>query len=300
VRNHDEQDEQEEEDMVDEHSVASRDGTTIAFEQSGTGPPLILVAAALSDRKDARKLAALLAPHYTVVNYDRRGRGASGDTSPYAVERECEDIEALVKECGGTAFLFGSSSGSVLALEAAARGIGVEKVAVFEPPFVVDERDRRPPADLADHVGRLIAADRRAEAVTYFMTEGIGMPAAFVWAMRLMPRTWSSMKAMAPTIPYDVEIMGDTQWGHPLPAQRWHSVLAPTLVLSGGKSPEGLRRAAAALAGVLPDSEHRILDGVSHAALVTAPKKLVPVLRAFFDDEGERTEGKHDDDRRHA
>ncbi len=137
--------------------------------------------------------------------------------------------------------------------------------------------------DLADHVDRLVSADRRAEAVTYFMTQGIGMPAAFVWGMRLMPRTWASMKAMAPTILYDVAIMGDTQAGELLPADRWHSVLAPTLVMDGSKSPDGLRRAATALAGVLPDAQHQTLDGVSHAALVTAPKKLVPVLRAFFD-----------------
>jgi pimeloyl-ACP methyl ester carboxylesterase len=127
--------------MVVEASVTSRDGTTIAFERAGTGPPLILVAAALSDRRDTRKLATLLAPSFTVINYDRRGRGASGDTPPYDVGRECEDIEALVKEAGGSAFLFGSSSGAVLALEAAARGVGVEKMVLFEPPFVVDERD---------------------------------------------------------------------------------------------------------------------------------------------------------------
>jgi pimeloyl-ACP methyl ester carboxylesterase len=268
--------------MVVESSVTSRDGTTIAFETAGAGPPLILVAAALSDRRDSRKLATLLAASYTVINYDRRGRGASGDTVPYEVERECEDIEALVKEVGGSAFLFGSSSGAVLALEAAARGIGVEKMALFEPPFVVDEQDRRPPAGFDDHVEALVAADRRAEAVTYFMTQGIGMPAAFVWGMRLMPRTWSSMKAMAPTIPYDVAIMGDTRAGKPLPEDRWHAVLASTLVLDGGKSPEGTRRAAAALADILPDAQHRTIDGLSHGAVVMAPKKLVPALRAFY------------------
>jgi pimeloyl-ACP methyl ester carboxylesterase len=268
--------------MVVEASVTSRDGTTIAFERSGTGPPLILVAAALSDRRDTRKLATLLAPSFTVINYDRRGRGDSGDTAPYDVGRECEDIEALVKEAGGSAFLFGSSSGAVLALEAAARGVGVEKMVLFEPPFVVDERDRRPPAGFADHIEALLASDRRAEAVTYFMTQGIGMPAAFVWAMRLMPRTWASMKAMAPTISYDVAIMGDTREGHPLPADRWDSVLAPTLVVEGGKSPEGTRRAAAALADVLPHADHRTIDGLSHGAAVMAPKKLVPTLRGFY------------------
>jgi pimeloyl-ACP methyl ester carboxylesterase len=264
-------------------SVTSRDGTTIAFEKTGSGPPLILVASALSDRSDTSRLARLLAPHFTVINYDRRGRGASGDTAPYAVERECEDIEALVKEAGGWAFLFGSSSGAVLALEAAAHGVGVERMALFEPPFVVDENDPRPPREFASHVDDLIAGDRRAKAVTYFMTKGIGMPAIFVWMMRLMPRMWSNMKAMAPTIPYDVAIMDDTQSGRPLPPDRWASVAAPTLVMDGGKSPAGMRHAASALADVLPNARHRTLDGLSHGAVMMAPKRLAPVLRECFE-----------------
>lgn len=143
----------------------------------------------------------LLVERASVINYDRRGRGQSGDTTPYAVEREVEDINALVKEAGGSAFLFGSSSGAALALEAAALGAGVERLAPFEPPFVVQVKDPRPPADFAARIDDLIAADRRAMAVTYFMTKGIGMPAAFVWLMRLMPRTWRSLKSMAPHDP---------------------------------------------------------------------------------------------------
>ena len=268
--------------MNHEQTVKSDDGTTIAFETIGTGPPVILVASALSDRSDARKLATLLAPHFTVVNYDRRGRGASGDTAPYAVEREVEDIAALVREAGGSAFLFGSSSGAALALEAVARGVAVEKLALFEPPFVVDVNDPRPPADFATNVDRLIAADRRAEAVTYFMTKGIGMPAVFVWMMRLMPRTWANLKAMAPTIPYDIAVMGDTREGKPLPLDRWTSVTAPTLVMDGGKSPPHMRHAAAALVEVIPGAQHRTVDGVSHGAVVMAPKRLAPALREFF------------------
>lgn len=263
-------------------TVTSKDGTTIAFETSGSGPPIILVASALSDRSDAKKLAALLALHFTVINYDRRGRGASGDTAPYSVEREVEDIAALVQAAGDTAFLFGSSSGAALALEAAARGVAVQKLALFEPPFVVDASDPRPPADFASHVDELIAADRRAEAVTYFMTKGIGMPAAFVWLMRLMPPMWSNLKAMAPTIAYDVAVMGDKQQGNPLRGDLWDSVTVPTLVMNGSKSPPHLRRAATGLVEVLPNARYRTVAGVNHGAVVTAPKKLEPTLREFF------------------
>ena len=263
--------------------VTSKDGTTVAFDRLGDGPPVILVCGGSTDRMINAPVAQALAPRFTVFNYDRRGRGASGDTAPYAVQREVEDIAALVEEAGGSAFLFGSSSGAALALEAAAQVTGVERLALFEPPFVVDANDRRPPSDLARRLDDLLAADRRAKAVTYFMTKGLGMPAAFLWLMRLMPRTWSNLKAMAPTIPYDVAVMGDTQAGKPLPSERWASVTVPTLVMHGGKSPPHIRHAATALAEVLPKAQHRTVDGVSHGAVVMAPKKLVPALREFFE-----------------
>lgn len=268
--------------MGSAHTVTSSDGTTIAFDKAGNGPAVILVASALADRSDAAKLAKFLEPHFTVINYDRRGRGLSADTPPYTVERECEDIEALVKVAGGAAFLFGSSSGAALALEAAARGVGVEKLALFEPPFVVQEGDPRPPEDFARRIQELVEGDRRAEAVTYFMTKGIGMPAATVAMMRLMPRTWANLKAMAHTIPYDIAVMGDTQAGRPLAAGRWASIGVPTLVMSGSKSSVGMRHAAEALALALPQAEHRTIEGVGHSAIMTAPKKLAPVLSEFF------------------
>lgn len=262
----------------------SRDGTTISFERSGSGPAVILVAAALSDRSDMRKLASLLAPGYTVFNYDRRGRGSSGDTAPYAVERECEDLVALVEEAGGSAFVFGSSSGAALALEAAAHGARIDRLALFEPPFVVRRDDPRPPNDLAERVRELVASGRRGEAVSYFMTRAIGMPRIGVWFMRLMPRMWRSLESMAHTIPYDVAVMNDTQAGDPLPRERWASVAVPTLVLDGAKSPPHLRHAAEALADALPNAEHETLEGVSHASAVMSPKRLLPALRAFLGD----------------
>ena len=144
-------------------TVTSADGTTIAYEQAGSGPPIILVASALSDRSDAARLAKLLAARFSVLNYDRRGRGASGDVQPYAVEREVEDLAALIEAGGGAASLFDSSSGAVLAMEAEARGLNVTRLALFEPPLVVDAESRRPPADAKAHVAKLLGKGRRRQ-----------------------------------------------------------------------------------------------------------------------------------------
>ncbi|MEU6037018.1 alpha/beta hydrolase [Actinomadura sp. NPDC047616] len=267
-------------------TVISRDGTAIAFERSGTGPAIILVASALADRSDTAKLARLLAPHFTVINYDRRGRGASGDAADYAVEREIEDIAALIDHAGGSASLFGSSSGAVLALRAAAAGVNVERLALYEPPFVVGHDGFGPPADFARNVTSLLARGRRGEAVKYFMTEAQGMPAFMVTMMRLVPGPWSKLKAMAHTLPYDIAVMGDTQRGEPLDAEPWSRVTAPTLVLTGGKSPAGFHDAARALAGILTDCRHRTLPGLNHGAVVMAPKRIAPVLIEFVTADG--------------
>ncbi|MGH8827790.1 MAG: alpha/beta fold hydrolase [Jiangellaceae bacterium] len=254
----------------------------MAFERAGSGPAVIVVASALSTRSDAKRLAALLAADFTVINYDRRGRGESGDTPPYAVEREIEDIDALIEHAGGSAFVFGSSSGAALALEAAAGGLGIEKVALYEPPFVVAAGEHQLPTDFRAQLAGMIDAGRNADAVRYFMTKGIGMPAIFVHMMRLAPKTWSSMKAMAPTILYDIAVLGDNQAGKPLPAGRWSDATMPTLVLNGGKSPEFLQHGATALADVLPNARLRTLDKLNHGAVVMSPKTLAPVLSEFF------------------
>jgi pimeloyl-ACP methyl ester carboxylesterase len=263
-------------------TVTSRDGTEIAFERLGAGPAVILVSSALADRSDARKLAGLLAEHFTVINYDRRGRGASGDAAAYAVEREVEDIAALIGHAGGSASVFGSSSGAVLALRAAAAGLNIERLALHEPPFVIGDDGFGPPGDYARQLGTLLAADRRGDAVKYFMAEAQGMPAFMVTMMRLMPGVWSNLKALAHTLPYDAAVMGDTQQGKPLEAGQWSAATMPTLVLTGSKSPAGFHDAARALAGVLPDAEHRTLPGLNHSAVVMAPKKLTPALVGFL------------------
>jgi len=173
------------------------------------------VAGAFSYRKypASVQLADLLAQHFTVFNYDRRGRGDSGDTKPYAVEREIEDIHALIDVADGSAYVWGLSSGAILALEAAASGLAINKLALQEPPLFVNATDRQPPQDFAAHLTDLITSDRRDEAVKYFMTEGMGAPGFVIPLMHLMPGAWAQLKAVAHTLPYDAQLWEATQRG---------------------------------------------------------------------------------------
>ncbi len=264
--------------------VISKDGTPIAFDQSGQGPALILVAGATATRVAEAELSAALAPHFTVFAYDRRGRGESGDTAPYAVEREVEDIDALINEAGGAAFVFGHSSGAVLALEAARLlPTKITKLALYEPPFIID--DSRPPApeDYAQHLTLLVSSGRRGEAVEYFMTE-VGTPAEMVAQMRQSPM-WSGLEEVAHTLAYDITIIGNTQRGDPLPLRKWASVTVPTLVMDGtvflgrGESHVFLRHGAQELATILPDAQRRTLEGQDHGP---ADDVLAPALQEFF------------------
>ena len=253
--------------------VSSRDGTAIAFERSGDGRPVILVGGALSDRSAAAPLAALLARHLAVFSYDRRGRGNSGDTAPYAVEREVEDVDALIAAAGGSAYLYGTSSGAALALEAAARLKGIAKLALWEPPYVLEGRPR-PPGDAAKTSTELVAAGRRGDAVEYFMAKVVGLPPEFVAQMRNAP-FWRAQEALAHTLAYDITVMGDFT----LPAARAASVTAPTLVLAGGADFSWMRDTARALADAIPGAQARFLDGQGHNV---DPAAIAPVLVEFF------------------
>jgi pimeloyl-ACP methyl ester carboxylesterase len=265
------------------NKVTSKDGTPIAFDRLGEGPPVILVAGALGVRSHPfmGQLAERLAPRFTVYNYDRRGRGDSGDTPPYAVEREIEDIEALIDAAGEPAYLYGISSGAALALEAAGKLPGkVKKLALYEPPFIVDDSHPPLPEDYVQHLNTLIAAGRRSDAVEYFMTDAMGLPAEFLAPMQSDPM-WAEMEAVAHTLPYDGTIMGNTMSGKPLPARRWASATSPTLVMDGGESPPFFHHGADALADILPNAQRRTLEGQSHGV---APEALAPVLLDFFKD----------------
>ena len=265
-----------------QRTVTSKDGTTIAYEQWGSGPPIILVGAALADRTGAAKLARELSDRFTVINYDRRGRGKSSDTPPYAVEREVEDIDALL-EVHGPAYLFGSSSGSVLALEAANRlGPKVSGLFMYEPPFIVDNTHPPMPADFPLEVGRLVTAGKRNEAVTLFFTKGMGIPPVAVTLMRWLMPGWSKMAGMAHTIPYDLAVLDGTQTGKPLPSGRWPSVQAPVLVMAGSKSETYFHNGAKALCNSLPRAQYRTLEGRDHSAILMAPKDLASAAKGFF------------------
>jgi pimeloyl-ACP methyl ester carboxylesterase len=262
--------------------ATSRDGTHIAYDELGEGPPLVLVGGAFNTRTFGPNggLAPLLAEHFTVINYDRRGRGDSKDTAPYSVEREIEDLEALIEEAGGSAHVFGISSGAALALEAANRGLAIDKLALYEAPFIVDDSRAPVPDDYRQRLEGMVASDRRSDAIRLFMRQGVGVPAVFVAMMRIMP-AWSKLKAVAPTVIYDAAIVDDYQKGRPLPSDRWTSVTMPTRVAVGGKSPDWMRNAMRELADVLPNARHSTLEGQTH---IVKPEALAPVLVEFFED----------------
>ncbi len=259
-------------------TVASRDGTTIAFEASGDGTPVIFVGPTLADRSAGAPLAEQLAKHLTAFNYDRRGRGDSTDTPPYAIDREVEDLAAIIDEAGGSAFVIGGSSGAVLALDAAAHGLAITKLALYEPPLVVDDSRPPVPEDYLHQLTTLLAADRRGDAVTYYMTVMMGVPADQVAGMRQAP-FWRGWENLAHTLAYDATILEGTMTGKPLPADRWATITAPTLVIDGGASPPFMHTGAQALADLLPTGQRRTLQGQTHAVDVEI---LADTLTEFF------------------
>jgi pimeloyl-ACP methyl ester carboxylesterase len=256
-------------------TVTSRDGTTLAFHRTGEGPAVVLVPGALSTRGSGPGELELLlaAAGFTVFGYDRRGRGDSGDTAPYAVEREIEDLQAVIEAAGGTAYVFGSSSGGQLALRSARVLPQIHKLAVYEPPIIVDDsREPLPP----DYVERLDAASP-GEALTIFMTDAIGLPGPILDQMRGSPM-WPALEGVAHTLAYDGRVVGDTMSGHPLGAE-WGEVAAPVLVVTGGASERFMRDGGEALAALLPNASCEVLDGEEHNV---DPKVLAPSLIDFF------------------
>jgi pimeloyl-ACP methyl ester carboxylesterase len=260
-------------------TARSRDGTLIAFERLGSGLPLILVDGALCSRRfgPMPKLAPLLAEHFTVYMYDRRGRGDSSDTEPYSKEREIEDLEVLIGEAGGSAFVLGLSSGGGLALEAAAAGLPIPRLAVYEPPYMVRPEDsaRHVNAGHEERLKKLVAEGRRGDAVKYFMRDMVGVPAFVVAMMHFIPGVWPKLKAVAHTLPYDAAIMGDFT----LPTDRLKAVRVPTLAIGGGKSDARLKAAVDAVASAVPNSQRRTLSGQTHNV---KPQALTPVVTEFF------------------
>jgi pimeloyl-ACP methyl ester carboxylesterase len=259
--------------------VKSKDGTEIAYDRVGDGPALVLVGGAWNDRMTAAPLAQLLAAQFTVFTYDRRHRGDSGNTEPYAVEREVEDLEAVIEAAGGSAYAFGHSSGAALALEATAAGTPIEKLAMYEPPYITDDTRPPLPGDYIEHLEALTAENKRREIFEYFMTVAVGMPPEMVQPMLKSPMV-EAMMPLAHTISYDGRVMlRGSMNGEPLPARWTETVTVPTLVMDGGNSQAWVRNTARALVAVLPDVRYRTLDGQDHGA---APDVLAPELEQFL------------------
>ncbi len=259
------------------NKVLSRDGTPIAYDRSGQGPALILVDGALCYRAfgPSGPLAALLAPHFTAITYDRRGRGDSGDTKPYTLQREVEDIEALIEEVGGSAFVFGTSSGGCLALEAALKlGSRLRKLAVWEPPYNSEPGDRQAWQAYWQQLNEFLAKDRRGDAVALFMKR-VGTPGDQIEGMRQLPM-WAMLEAIAPTLAYDATAMGGKDIS--VPAQRAAGITVPALAMSGTVLPSMLETAEA-LAKAMPHGQLRTLEGQAHDVSV---ELLAPPLVEFF------------------
>ena len=258
--------------------VTSKDGTTIAYDKQGEGPAVILVAGATCARLSwsGPQLSNLLAPHFTVYNYDRRGRGDSGDTKPYAVAREVEDIEALIDEAGGSAYLYGHSSGAALVLEAAILlGQKIKKLALYDAPYHEEPADRHAYKDYIKQLTQALTADHQGDAVAAFM-HYVGMPTDQIAAMRQSP-AWPQLEAIAPTLAYDhTAILGKDA---SVPIERAAHVLSPTLVMNGGASYPFMYETARALSQAIPHAQLRTLEGQTHDV---APEVLAPVLVEFF------------------
>jgi predicted alpha/beta-hydrolase family hydrolase len=259
--------------------VTSRDGTPIAYDRKGSGPAVILVGGGLVDPATGRggrwenaPLASELATRFAVYNYDRRGRADSGDTLPYAVEREIEDIDALIAEAGGSARLHGVSSGGALALEAAAAGLAIDKVSVYELPYLIGEEASRHWREYVAGLRTVLAQGRRGDAVELFMRVA-GASEESIAGAKASPM-WPCLEAVAHTLAYDAAVLGDD---HP-PARRLAEVTQPTLILTGGGD-DFFERAADATAASLPHAERQVLHGQAHVA---DPKALAPVLERFY------------------
>ncbi len=259
-------------------TVTSKDGTKIAFDQSGEGPALIIVTGAIQYRafdEGTAQLEALLAPQFTVIHYDRRGRGDSGDTLPFAVQREIEDIEALIDHAGGSALVYGMSSGAALAMEATiALGPKIAKLAMYEAPYNSDESVRHGWIEYRKQLTETLAAGQRGDAIVLFMRL-VGMPADQAQGMSQSP-IWPMFEAVAPTLAYDAAALGDEA---DVPVEHAAQVTVPTLVMDGGASFPFMRVTATALAEAMPHGQHRTLEGQTHQVDSAA---LAPVLREFF------------------
>jgi len=260
--------------------ATSADGTSIAYEVTGEGPALVLADGALCSRAmgPSRGLTSALAQQFRVFSYDRRHRGESGPgASPYSTEREVEDLAAVIDAAGGIAHIFGASSGAVLALEAARVGVPMDRLALYEAPFIVDDTHPGNDPQLAARLETLVSEGRRGEAVKTFLRT-VGAPAPVVAMMRILP-VWKKLTDVAHTLPYDVALVAEHRQGRPLPEGYYDAVTPETLVLAGAKSPEYMRNAQAAIAETVPTARLEVLPKQTH---MIKAKVVAPVLVDFL------------------
>jgi pimeloyl-ACP methyl ester carboxylesterase len=264
------------------NTVTSKDGTTIAFDQLGSGPPLVFVSGALQFRgSDPRttQLIDRLSKTSAVIFYDRRGRGESADNASYAVEREIEDLAAIIEgPGGGHASLLGMSSGGLLAIEAAASGLPVSKLAVYEPPVIVDDSAPGIPPDYVQIVERLLAKGDVDEAVAYFFTAPLGEPTGPVKSAITSDPSWPMLQLVARTIAYDARLMMRAWERRRLPAERWSTITAPTLVIYGTASFPFVAAAAEAITAVISNAQLQVLSGQGHDP---DPNAIAPLIEQF-------------------
>jgi pimeloyl-ACP methyl ester carboxylesterase len=253
--------------------LTSTDGTTIAYQRSGGGPALILVVGAFCDRSSTAGLTPLLASDFTVYEYDRRGRGSSGDSPDYSVDREVDDLSALISEAGGSAFVYGHSSGAALALEAAARGVPITGLVAYEPPYSALDDGTGGSTELLEGVRARIAAGDRDGAASLFL-QGVGTPADVLPMIRQSPG-WPRMLELAPGLVYDLTLCN----GGVVPRERLARIGVPAVAVSGGASGEWASRAGAAVADAVPGARHVVLDGQTHAV---AHEAIAPVILEAF------------------
>lgn len=257
--------------------VISKDGTKIAFDKQGQGSPVVLVDGALSFRSfgPMPELAKMLSTNFTTIDYDRRGRGDSDDTKPFTVEREIEDIEALMNNVGESAFLYGVSSGACLAIEAAIKlGDKVKKLAIYEATYKSGGNALEEWRDYNQHLTKFLADNHRGDAVELFMAL-VGVPAAQIEGMRKAP-IWQMLESVAPTLLYDAAAMGANR---KVPIERVLQITAPTLVMHGGAGLPFIKQSALTLSKAIPNGEFRTIEGQTHAV---ASKVIAPVLAEFF------------------
>ncbi|WP_399889327.1 alpha/beta fold hydrolase [Streptomyces sp. BBFR51] len=256
-----------------EKKTLSRDGTPIAYERTGRGPAVVLVSGAMSTGSTVAPLAAELSDRLDVTVYDRRGRGESGDTAPYAVEREIEDLAALIETLGGEVSLYGMSSGGALVLRAAASGLPVRRVAVYEVPYAMDDAAVRAAASYTERLTEALGQGRLGDAVEEFLRH-TGLGEEMIQGARQSPM-WAGMESVAPSLAYDDAAMGDSR----VPKSELASVTAPLLALAGGASDAWWHEAARAIAGAAPDGAYGTVDGQTH---MVEPGVLAPVLVEFL------------------